>query len=598
MAKKEKKPSRLKTIKPYIGNKKGFLVLSLVMSALSAICTIMPMYYIWKIIQELIVNAKNISVGAIGTNAIMAIIFAAVSIVLYFFAVLFSHLMAFEVEENIIKVSMQTIMKKPLGFFDTVESGRVRKVIVDGAAETHSYLAHQLPDLAGTLVSPIVLLVLFIIFDYRLGLSSLLPLILGMAYMSQMSSPKAQALRKDYYESLAAMSSEAVEYVRSIPVVKVFAQSIESFKRFYKSIIEYDKFVRSICLLWKNIMPAYEAIVFSTAFFVVPIALILINGGADIGMILSNCIIFFLVGPTFGSLVMRSAFLFSYGEKAVLSIEKIENMLKYDELEYGSVNDKPLKAELEFKNISFAYSGEAGKVLDNISFHVKEGETYALVGQSGGGKTTIARLASRFWDPDEGEVVFGGRNIKDYTKEALMKNVSFVFQNSKLFKMSIRDNLKLAKKDATDDELKEALRKASALDIVENLEKGLDTIIGTKGTYLSGGETQRIAIARAILKDAPLILLDEATAFADPENEHIIQKSFKELAKGKTTLMIAHRLSSVVDADRILVISGGKIIEEGSHEELLQKGAVYKSMWDEYKKSVDWKIGEKSGVQK
>ena len=381
-----------------------------------------------------------------------------------------------------------------------------------------------------------------------------------------------------------------MEYVRGIPVVKTFAQSVESFERFYSLIVKMKDFVVRWSMGFKNKMSLYEAISSSTAFFLVPVAIMLITTGGDMRQVLGNSVIYLLIGPVFGVFMMRSASIQNFIYLAELALDKIDAALDYDDFAYG--RKTAIEDGLEFRNVSFSYGKE--KVLDNVSFKVNKGETVALVGASGGGKTTVARLAARFYDVDEGEILVGGSNIKEYEKTALMRKIAFVFQMSKLFKMSLRENLLLGNPNASDKEIEQALVRAGAKEIVDNLEKGLDTVYGTKGTYFSGGEAQRLSIARAFLKNADFVILDEATAFADPENEHIIQASFKELSKDKTTLMIAHRLSSVVNADRILVMENGKIVESGTHNELLTQGGAYKKLWDEYQKAANWKIGGKN----
>ena len=331
----------------------------------------------------------------------------------------------------------------------------------------------------------------------------------------------------------------------------------------------------------------FETISTSTAFFLVPVALLLIKYNGNLSNVVADSVIYFLIGPAFAIFIMRTATITQFSYFAELALDKIEKILEFDDFVYG--NKTSSDVGIEFKNVSFSYSGE--NVLDNISFKVNKGERVALVGSSGSGKTTVARLAARFYDIKSGEILIGGINIKEFEKEALMKKIAFVFQNSKLFKMSLRDNLLLAKPDAMDKEIDSALMSSGSKDIVQGLEEGLDTVYGTKGTYFSGGEAQRLSIARAFLKDADIIILDEATAFADPENEHLIQESFKKLSKNKTTLMIAHRLSTVIDADKILVIDKGKIVEEGKHADLIDINGHYKKLWDEYQKSVNWKIG-------
>lgn len=583
---KQKKPSVLKRSLHYAGKKRYMLPLAMVFSALSGILVLMPMVYIHKIVSGIILSG-SVDGGTIRYYAILAASFAAAGMLLYFCALMVSHLFAFEVEANIIKLSVKKMMAKPLGFFANRESGNLRKTIVDGAGETHTMLAHQLPDLAMTIVSPIVLLVFFFLFDWRLGLVSLVPMVITVLLMATMATPKSKKLREEYYEGLANLSAESVEYVRGIPVVKTFAQSVESFERFYSLIVKLKDFVVQWSLGFKNKMSLYEAISSSTAFFLVPVAIMMITSGGDMREVLGNSVIYLLIGPVFGVFMMRSATMQNFIYFAELALDKIDTALDYEDLTYGEAT--AVGEGLEFRNVSFSYGKD--KVLDNISFKVNKGETVALVGASGGGKTTVARLAARFYDADEGDIFIGGTSIKEYKKEALSQKVAFVFQMSKLFKMSLRENLLLGNPNASDEEIEQALVRAGAKEIVDNLEKGLDTVYGTKGTYFSGGEIQRLSIARAFLKNADFVILDEATAFADPENEHIIQASFKELSKDKTTLMIAHRLSTVINADRILVMENGKIVESGTHNELLTLGGVYKKLWSEYQKAANWRIG-------
>ena len=583
---KQKKPLVLKRLLHYAGKKKYMLPLAMVFSALSGILVLMPMVYIHKIVSGIILSG-SVDGGAIRYYAILAASFAAAGMLLYFCALMVSHLFAFEVEANIIKLSVKKMMAKPLGFFANRESGNLRKTIVDGAAETHTMLAHQLPDLAMTIVSPIVLLVFFFLFDWRLGLVSLVPMVITMLMMATMATPKSKKLREEYYEELANLSAESVEYVRGIPVVKTFAQSVESFERFYSLIVKLKDFVVRWSMGFKNKMSLFEAISSSTAFFLVPVAIMMITSGGDMREVLGNSVIYLLIGPVFGVFMMRSATMQNFIYFAELALDKIDTALDYEDLTYGEAT--AVGEGLEFRNVSFSYGKD--KVLDNVSFKVNKGETVALVGASGGGKTTVARLAARFYDADEGDIFIGGTSIKEYKKEALSQKVAFVFQMSKLFKMSLRENLLLGNPNASDEEIEQALVRAGAKEIVDNLEKGLETVYGTKGTYFSGGEIQRLSIARAFLKNADFVILDEATAFADPENEHIIQTSFKELSKDKTTLMIAHRLSTVINADRILVMENGKIVESGTHNELLTLGGVYKKLWSEYQKAANWRIG-------
>lgn len=583
---KKKKTPVLKRLMPYAGRKGFMLYVAMVLSAVSGIMLLMPMVYIHKIISGIILK-NEMQIATIRHYAISGVGFAVLGIILYLGALLVSHIFAFEVEDNIIKLNVKKMMNKPLGYFANKESGKIRNVIVSGAGETHSFLAHQLPDMAMTVVTPAVLLIFFFVFDWKLGLVSIIPIILGMVLMSMMMTKEMQKMKDEYFGGLSTLSAETVEYVRGIPVVKAFAQSVESFDRLYSLIKKVTDVCLKMTMAYRDKMSLYEALVTSTAFFLVPVGILFISNGADVRLVLGNSIIYFLIGPAFGTFIMKSAVIAQYTYFAESALNKIDEILDYDDMEYG--NKSSNEVGLEFKNVSFSYGKE--KVLNNVSFTVNKGETVALVGASGGGKTTIARLAARFYDADEGEILIGGVNIKEYGKKDLMNKISFVFQNSRLFKMSVKDNLLLGKHDATDEEIENALINSGSKEIILSLKDGLDTVYGTKGTYFSGGEAQRLSIARAFLKNAQLLILDEATAFADPENEHIIQESFKSLSKDKTTLMIAHRLSTITNADKILVISGGKIVEEGNHDSLLSKNGVYKNLWNEYQKSVNWRIG-------
>ena len=583
---KNKKQSILKRLMPYAGKKSILLYIAMIMSAVSGIMVLMPMVFIHRIVNTLILN-ETVDFSYVRENSIYAAAFAGLGLCIYLIGLVLSHIFAFEVEDTIIKTSVKKLIHKPLGYFDDKESGRIRNVIVSGASETHSFLAHQLPDMAMTIISPIVLLVFFFMFNWKLGLASMIPMIIGMILMSAMMTSETKKMKDEYYAELSELSSQTVEYVRGIPVVKTFAQSVESFNKLYSLIIKIKDGVLKLTMSYTNKMSWFETVSTSTAFFLVPVALLLIKCNGNLSNVVADSVIYFLIGPTFAVFIMRSATITQFSYFAELALNKIENILEFDDFMYGDKTSSDVG--IEFKNVSFSYGGE--NVLDSISFKVNKGERVALVGSSGSGKTTVARLAARFYDTKSGEIFIGGINIKDFEKESLMKKIAFVFQNSKLFKMSLRENLLIGKPDATDEEIESALINSGSKEIIERLENGLDTVYGTKGTYFSGGEAQRLSIARAFLKDADIIILDEATAFADPENEHLIQESFKKLSKNKTTLMIAHRLSTVIDADKILVIDKGKIIEEGKHADLINMNGHYKKLWEEYQKSVNWKIG-------
>jgi ATP-binding cassette subfamily B protein len=590
---KKKKINILKRFTPYMGKKKGLLPISLVLSGISAVLNILPFVLVWYITRDILSAPQAIDFSKVNFYAWLAFASAIGGIVAYFCALMSSHLAAFRVEVGMQKVGMMKILSMPLGFFDQYPSGKIRKIVNDGAGTTHTFLAHQLPDMAGSIVSPVILIVLIFTVDWRMGLASLVPIILGFITMKFMTSTKGRQFQKNYFDSLEEMSSESVEYVRGIPVVKTFGQTIFSFKQFYNSIIKYKEMVHAYTLLWRKPMSFYTIIMQSATFFLIPMAILLIGRGENLVIVLADFIFYILISPIFTILLMKSMYFQQNAMIAEQAIDRIDNLLDYPMMSHGK-NTKNIKNHsLEFKDVVFSYEGSGKRVIDKMSFKLNEGETIALVGASGGGKTTIARLAARFWDVDEGEILIGGVNVKDITQKERMDNISFVFQSTKLFKCSLRENIIFGKENIGEEELNKAIDFSQSREIIENLPNGLDTVIGSKGTYLSGGEQQRIALARAIVKDAPIVLLDEATAFADPENEHLIKKALKELSRGKTTLMIAHRLTSVQNVDRILVIESGKIAEEGTHEELLSKGGLYKTMWDEYQQSVTWKIGAK-----
>ncbi len=595
--KKEKK-FVLKRLMPYMEQKKILLPLALILSAISAVLNIIPFVLIWVIVRSILSSGSIVDIQNLSVYAWMSFISAGGGIVLYFLALMSSHLAAFHVEVGIQKIGMKKILKMPLGFFDKYSSGKIRKVINDGAGTTHTFLAHQLPDIAGSIISPIILIVLIIFIDWRMGIVSLIPIILGFVTMSFMVSSKGKAFQKQYYDSLEEMSSESVEYIRGIPVVKTFGQSIFSFKRFYNSIIKYKDMVYAYTVLWQKPMSFYTVIMETAAFFLVPIGILLIGRSNDLALVLSDFVFYILISPMFTLLLMKSMYFRQNILIAEQAIDRIDNLLEYPTMVYSKIPKIIKNYDLEFKNVSFSYAQSDKKAIDNVSFTLKEGQTIALVGPSGGGKTTIARLAARFWDNDEGEIFVGGVNVKNIPKQELMDTLSFVFQSTNLLKGSLRENILFGNELDSELTLRNAIKNSQSQEIIDNLANGLDTQIGSQGTYLSGGEQQRIALARAMVKNAPILLLDEATAFADPENEHLIHKALKELSTGKTTLMIAHRLTTVKDVDKILVIKDSKIVEEGNHKQLLKKNGLYKTMWDEYQQAIDWKINIKKSNTK
>ena len=575
-----------------MGKRKVLLPAAMLLSALSALAGMLPYILIWLIVRELLEHGEITSSGNVVTYAWWAAGMAVASIVLYFAALMSSHLAAFRVESNLRKEAMRQIVRMPLGFFDINTSGRIRKIIDDNAGVTHSFLAHQLPDLAATFLVPLVAAILIFVFDWILGLACIVPVIIAMLVMGFMMNAEGRQFMKSYMTSLEEMNTEAVEYVRGIPVVKVFQQTIYSFKNFHRCIMNYNKMVFGYTRMWEKPMSLYTVIINGFVFFLAPLAILLIGYSGNYASVLLNFFLFVLITPVFSQSIMKSMYLNQALGQASEAIGRLENLVAYEHLTVVE-HPQPVKEfSIQFEKVSFSYPGANQKAVDDVSFTIPQGNTVALVGASGGGKTTIARLVPRFWEATEGKVLIGGINVREIAPEELMKHISFVFQNTKLFKTSLLENIKYGNPDATMEEVERAVDMAQCREIINKLPLGLNTKIGTEGTYLSGGEQQRIVLARAILKNAPIIVLDEATAFADPENEHLIQQALKELTKGKTVLMIAHRLSSITDADNILVIDKGKIAEQGTHANLLGKQGIYYHMWNEYQQSVRWTIGK------
>jgi ATP-binding cassette, subfamily B, bacterial IrtA/YbtP len=580
----------LKKLQAYMVGRKVLLPAALALSGISTIAGMIPYILIWFIIRELFDTGDNFSPELIALYAWWAVGTAVASIILYFTALSFSHLAAFRVETNMRRFAMQKIVRLPLGFFNSNTTGRIRKIIDDNAGITHGFLAHQMPDLAATILMPLTVLILIFVFDWRLGLACLVPVIFSLMIMGSMMGKKGQYFMKIYMTSLEEMNTEAVEYVRGIPVVKVFQQTVYSFKNFYNSIIKYKSMVSDYTKMWEKPMSAYTVIINSFVYILVPMAILIINHTGDYESTILNLFLYILITPILSQSIMRSMYLTQAFGQAREAVNRIENLTEASPLSVPA-NPKPIKGySIRFSNVSFSYPGTSNKAVDNVSFDIPEGKTIALVGASGSGKTTLARLVPRFWDADYGDVFIGENNVKEIDSKELMSHISFVFQNARLFKTTLLDNIRYGKPSATIDEIERAVDMAQCREIINKLPDGLNTKIGTEGTYLSGGEQQRIVLARAILKNAPIVVLDEATAFADPENEHLIQQAFKKLTKGKTVLMIAHRLTSVTSSDNILVMNEGKIVEQGTHKELLQKQATYASMWKEFQQSINWKI--------
>lgn len=587
-----KKNKNLSELMGYAGKHKYLTYSSLILSVISSVFALLPFVFIFFVIKEVIEVAPNYSEAVhVVHNGWMAVLFALISIVIYVGALMCSHLSAFRIAGNMRKTLMAHIAKLPLGFIGEMGSGKIRRIVNDSSAATETYLAHQLPDMAGAITMPLGMIVMLFLFDWRFGLICLVPVVLGFAAMFKMAGPGMAEDMKNYQNALADMNNQAVEYVRGVPVVKTFGQTVHTFKRFRGSIDSYYKFCIAYCKKCRMPMLMYTVFINSAFAFLITLALILAGGEAVSQSLLLSFIFYVIFTPVIATSMTKVLFMSENGMVVNDALTRIHLILDLKPLPDAPKTESPKDNSVEFKNVSFRYSKAKNDAIRNVSFKVHSGETVALVGPSGGGKSTAAGLISRFWDVTGGEIKVGGINVKNIPKSELMETVSYVFQDSRLLKTSIFENVRLAKPNASRKEAENALHKAQCDDIIAKLPDGIDTVIGTKGVYLSGGEQQRIAIARVMLKDAPIVVLDEATAFADPENESLVQRAFEELSKDKTVIMIAHRLTTVRNADRIFVLKDGKIEESGTHNQLSQSNGLYAKMWQDYQTSIGWKVG-------
>ena len=589
-----KKQSDMQKLFQYAGRFKYLTIASWILSAVSALMALVPFVYIWQFIKEVLEVAPNFDQAVtLVHNGWMAVLFAVLSMVIYIGALMCSHIAAFRVQANIRSQAMHHITTLPLGFMDGIGSGKMRKIVNESSAATETFLAHQLPDTFGALATPVGLLCLLIYFDWKLGLLSLIPVVIAFAIMSAMTGASMKHRMEEYQNALDQMSNEAVEYVRGIPVVKTFGQSVFSFKRFKAAIENYEKWVVAYTKELRLPMLGYTTAI-NGVFAVLIAAALLITADGVTNTFLLNLFFYIIVTPIIT--VTLNKIMYASENKMIVAdaLERIESVFEIQPLAEALKSQKPKDNSISLQKVSFAYKDAKRNALENISLEIKGGEHVAFVGPSGGGKTTLASLVARFWDATKGEVFIGGVNVKQIKKKELMDTVSFVFQDSRLLKASIFENVRIGKPDASREEVLGALHAAQCDDILTKFPEGIDTVIGTKGVYLSGGEQQRVSIARVMLKNAPILILDEATAFADPDNEAKVQKAFSVLSKGKTVIMIAHRLSTVTGADRIFVLKDGKICESGKHEELAEKAGLYAQMWQEYNRAAQWKVGVKN----
>ena len=586
-----KKQSDLSRLMGYAGNYRYFTYASWVLSAISALVALVPFVYIWKILRDVLNAAPDYAQAvSIPHYGWMAVLFAVLAYLIYIAALMCSHLSAFRVATNLRLEVSEHLATLPLGFTETFGSGKLRKIIHESTGAAETFLAHQLPDKYNAMATPIGLLVLLLVFDWRLGLLSLVPVALGFVIMSAMTGRRMADKMRQYGNALESMSNEAVEYVRGIPVVKTFGQSVFSFKKFKATIDEYEKWVIAYTKELRMPMMLYTAAINGVFAFLIVGGLLFTRNGVTSEFLL-NLLFYIIITPVI-SLTLTRIMYMSENELVVAdALARVDSVLDAEPVPENDHPRHPKDASVSLKDVHFSYDGKTD-VIKGVSLKIQPGQMVAFVGPSGGGKSTLANLICRFFDVQSGSVRVGGADVRDIPKEELMDTISFVFQNSRLLKGSILDNVRLGRAQATEAEVLAALKAAQCMDIVEKFPEGIHTVIGTKGVYLSGGEQQRIAIARTMLKNAPILLLDEATAFADPDNEAKVQAAFAQLAKGKTVLMIAHRLSTVANADCIYVVQDGQIVESGTKDELCAQNGLFARMWQDYQASVQWKVAK------
>ena len=598
---KEKKQNDISALLGYAGRHKGLMFLGLGLSGVAMALGMVPYICIWLVIRDLVAVSPNwTEATGIARYGWMAFAFAFGGIVVYFAALMCTHLAAFRAASNIRKQGMAHLMKAPLGFFDSNASGLLRNRLDGAVADTETLLAHNLADIVGSLVMLIAMIVLMVVFDWRMGASCLLAAVISILAMFSMMGGKNAGLMAEYQEAQDVMSKAGTEYVRGIPVVKVFQQTVYSFKAFKQAIENYsdkaEHYQADVCKVPQSVNLTFTEGAF---IFLVPAVLLMMPkalASGEFAGFVTDFAFYAVFSAIISTALARVMFAASGTMLAQTAMGRINQVMNAPVMEVSDHPQTPKDNGIEFRDVSFTYEGAERPALSHVSFRVEPGQTVALVGPSGGGKTTAASLIPRFWDVSEGQVLVGGVDVRQADPHVLMDRVAFVFQNSRLFKASILDNVRAPRPDATREEVLAALAAAQCGDIIRKLPNGVDTVIGSGGTYLSGGEQQRVSLARAILKNAPIVVLDEATAFADPENEVLIQKAFAELTRGRTVIMIAHRLSTVVNADGIVVLNEGKVAETGTHDELVWKGGMYSEMWADYNQAVTWKISAKEAM--
>lgn len=591
-----KKSSNLSRLLGYAGGHKALTLLGCTLSGFAAILGLMPYVCVWLVARTAL-NARLTGGAVLGLErwGWLAVWFAAANILVYFAALMCTHIAAFRTARNLRHTGMAHLLELPLGFFTGNATGRLRKLVDDNAALTEDLLAHKLPDLTAAIVTPVAAVVLLLVFDWRMGLLCLLTMVLAMACMMSMMGGKNAGFFHRYQREIENMSAEAVEYVRGIPVVKVFQQTVYSFKAFYAAIQSYSDLASQYAMSCRSGQTSFLTCINGAFALLIPAALLLASRGAG-WAVLADFIFYALFAPACGGMINRVMYASESVMQADEAMLKLDQILSVEPLPEPAAPRTPQDTSITFDHVTFRYPGADRPALHDVSFTVPQGTVTGLVGPSGGGKSTAASLIPRFWDVQSGCVRIGGVDVRQISSRDLMERVAFVFQDTRLFKISLLENIRMARPDASVQEVEAAAHAAQCDEIIAKLPNGLNTVVGARGVYLSGGEAQRVALARAILKDAPIVVLDEATAFADPENEALIQKAFEALTRGKTVLMIAHRLSTVQNADQILVIDQGELSEQGSHRELLARDGLYARMWRDYRQAATWKVGKEETV--
>jgi ATP-binding cassette subfamily B protein len=588
--KKRHKSNRIAEFEKYAEGRHGFITASLVLSGLSAILSVIPFYFIWLVVRDALDGTTDVMVF----NGLMALGTAVASVLVYIAALMVSHLAAFRISKNMKKALVGHVLTLPPGALDEDGTGRIRRVIQDSVESTHEFIAHNQPDLAGSKVLPFAIVALLLVFDWRLGIAAMIPVVLGTyVSMSMMGKSAMQESMAMWQNSMADVSNQTVEYIRGISVVKIFQQTVESFQSLKDSVDRWAEYCQNYTELARRPMTEFFTLINGCMTFVVAAAVVIIEfleNGSVSNSLVAAIVFYVIFTPLISTLMMRIMFTSDQTYRVDDALSRINGVLAMQPLPEAAAPEEPEDCTLRFEHVTFSYSPDAPPAVKDFTLEMRHGTVTALVGASGSGKSTVAGLASRFWDPQGGTVSLGGKDLRNISTKTLRGMECFVFQHNHLIKGTLMDNVRLGRPDASVDEVSKALESAQCSDIIAKLPDGLDTLIGPGGVYLSGGEVQRVAIARAILRDSPIIIMDEATAFADPENEHLIQKAFEELARGRTVLLIAHRLTTVMNADVICVMDGGSIVESGRHSDLMDMDGRYRTMWDDYQKALSWKV--------